>query len=372
MVQGGRSGVARYIIELVRSFAEMNQNDLDLYVLGLKSDQHFFPTITEDHWITIPQAFAKGPMNLLWHQLFLASKLRQLKIDILHIPSYRRILYKSPVPQVATIHDCAPFIMAAKYDASRNFFGTKVVPHLARRLPLIFTVSQATAKDITGYMKVDSKRIELAPNGIDHSHFKPQSSTAIKAFKERHKLHRPYFIYVARLEHPAKNHIRLIQAFEKFQSQSGLDYELILPGADWHGSETIRATVETSPERNRIRLAGFVKNDDLPLWYASSEALVFPSLMEGFGIPVIEAQGCGTLVACADATSLPEVAGEAATLFDGKNIDSMSKVMLQLSKLSSSKRNEKHKQGLQWASNFTWKATAQKCLKGYTKVLNKN
>jgi glycosyltransferase involved in cell wall biosynthesis len=210
----------------------------------------------------------------------------------------------------------------------------------------------------------------MVSNGIDHEMFQPSEPTAIDEFRRRKNLKLPFFLYVARLEHPAKNHLRLIHAFENLASSGEFSGLLVLPGAPWHGSETVESAVAASPFRDRIRLEGFVDNADLPLWYAAAEALVFPSLMEGFGLPLLEAQACGTRIACANATSLPEVAGPAGILFDGLDEESIAAVMRHLATMNEDERQQREVEGREWAGRFTWSAHARAAEEIYQDVLS--
>ncbi len=371
MIQGGRSGVARYVISLVDAILR-GQPGIELHVAGLDADRSLFPALDDGRWVSIPSNAAGGASNLVWHQTGLGRIVRNTRFDLVHIPSYRRMLFRCPVPQVATIHDCAPFVLREKYDFARGFFGRGVVPVIARRMDRIIAVSETTGRDIVKWMKVPEERVRVVPNGIDHRMFRPQDEEAVSEFRRRKHLDVPFFLYVARLEHPAKNHIRLIRAFERVIADGAFDGQLILPGAPWHGSETIEKAVETSPCRERIRLEGFVDNADLPLWYAAAEALVFPSLMEGFGLPLLEAQACGTRIACADATSLPEVAGPAGILFDGIDESSIAAAMARLATMDALERRIRQQQGIEWAGGFTWCAHAAAAAGVYQDCLGTN
>ena len=357
MIQGGRSGVARYVIALSEAMVR-EQPSIDLFVAGLDVDRTLFPWIPDDHWISIPGNMGGGVTNLLWHQFFLNGVVDKHEIDVIHIPSYRRMLAHSVAPQVATIHDCAPFILREKYDFFRGFFGRQIVPRIARRVRHVIAVSETTGRDVVEFMKVPASRVTVVPNGIDHAMFRPSSPEAIAAFRQRKNLSQPFFLYVARLEHPAKNHVRLIRAFEKVAASGAFHGQLILPGAPWHGSEIVERAVAESPVKDRIRLEGFVDNEDLPLWYAAAEALVFPSLMEGFGLPLLEAQACGTRIACADATSLPEVAGPAGILFNGLDESPIADAMARLAAMDPSERAKREAEGIEWAGRFTWSSHA--------------
>ncbi|MFT3990846.1 MAG: glycosyltransferase family 1 protein [Luteolibacter sp.] len=369
MIQGGKSGVGRYVISLAEAMVR-EQKDVDLYVAGLDADRHLFPWINDARWVSIPADAAGGAKNLLWHQLRLNAEVSRIGIELVHIPSYRRMLWSCVVPQVATIHDCAPFILREKYDFARGFFGRTIVPIIARRVQHVIAVSETTGHDIVRWMKVPQQRVTVIPNGIDHEMFRPQDPAAIDAFRQRMKLDKPFFLYVARLEHPAKNHLRLIRAFEQVAADGSFQGDLILPGAPWHGSEIIEQAVAESPYKDRIRLAGFVSNDDLPLWYAAADALVFPSLMEGFGLPLLESQACGTRIACANSTSLPEVAGPAGILFDGLDETSIASAMRELATMDEAERKQRETEGIAWAGRFTWSAHARDAAAIYRNTLN--
>lgn len=368
MIQGGRSGVGRYVISLAEALVKEHP-EVELHVAGLAADRGLFPWLDDSRWEEIPANASGGLGNLVWHQIKLNGVVRRRGIDLVHIPSYRRMLWSCAVPQVATIHDCAPFVLREKYDFARGFFGRGVVPVIARRVGHIIAVSETTGKDIHRYMKVPGRDITVLPNGIDHQMFQPPAADAVAAFRARKGLGKPFFLYVARLEHPAKNHVRLIRAFEGLVQSGGFAGELILPGAPWHGEEVIRKAVEESPVRERIRLEGFVDNADLPLWYAAAEALVFPSLMEGFGLPLLEAQACGTRIACADSTSLPEVAGPAGLLFDGLDETSIRAAMEKLAGMDAAERGKREREGIEWAGRFTWSAHADGAVGIYQKTI---
>jgi len=368
MIQGGRSGVGRYVIALSEALVR-EQPGVDLHVAGLDADRGLFPWLPAARWISIPASMAGGVANLWWHQMSLNGVLRRLKLDLVHIPSYRRMLWHCALPQVATIHDCAPFILRDKYDFARGFFGRVVVPAIARRVQRVIAVSETTAKDVVHFMRVPAANVTAVPNGIDHQLFQPPAAAAVAAFRQRNQLQQPFFLYVARLEHPAKNHLRLIRAFEAVASSGGFSGQLVLPGAPWHGSEVIARAVAASPFRGRIRLTGFVDNAELPLWYAAAEALVFPSLMEGFGLPLLEAQACGTRIACADATSLPEVAGPAGMLFDGRDESSIAAAMTRLATMDATERRRLEQAGTAWAARFTWSAHAAAAARIYRTTL---
>lgn len=317
VIQGGRSGVASYLFGLLDGLAAV-EAPVQVILLGLAADRpHFERWLGRCEWAPVAEAWRPAVRNVLWHQTALRGVLRRVRADVLHVPSYRRIAWRPPVPQVVTIHDCAAFAVRGKYDAARMLFGRRVVPRLARQAEAVITVSAATADDVARHLGLRRAGLRVIWNGIDHARFRPAAPAALAEFRARRGLARPYLLYVARLEHPGKNHVRLIAAFEELaRARPDLPHELVLAGADWHGAEVIRARVESSPLRGRIRLAGFVDTADLPFWYGGAAAMVYPSLFEGFGLPPVEAMACGCPVVCSARGSLGEVVGAAARIVD--------------------------------------------------------
>ncbi len=316
VIDGGRSGVGRYIIELVASL-RAGHADVDLHVAGLDADRKFFPAIDDEHWLTIPERCAGGVMSFLWHQLALPGLLRRRGIELLHSPTYRRIVWRSPVPQVATIHDCAPFVLRDKYGFLRGLLGRQIAPALARRCRQVIAVSHHTAKDLCHFMKLPEEKVHTVWNGIDHEQYHSRSESEIAEFLKSEKQAHPYFLFVARLEHPGKNHIGLIAAYERFREMlPQASTQLVLGGSDWMGAEVIHQRIAASPYRDDIRVLGFVSDEALPLWYCGCSAIVMPTFFEGFGLPVIEAYACGAAAGLSDIGVLHEVGGELAEFFD--------------------------------------------------------
>lgn len=323
MVQGGKGGVGRHVVELVKALHREQGLGSEVFVAGLDADRELFPDLDDSHWVSIPARASSAILNLLWHQVVLPRYLKRLGINALHIPSYRRVLWRCPCRQVVTVHDCAPFVMRERYDVLRGFFGRRVVPVLIRRCDLVVAVSASTAADIERYMRVDPSRIRVVPNGIDHRLYFPRPQEEVSAFLERADQQRDYFIYVGRIEHPGKNHCRLIEAYEKFCEQGAEPVDLVLAGADWHGANVVHERIARSPVAGSIRCLGFVADDELPMWYCGARAVLMPSLSEGFGLPIAEAFACGVPVVASNLPPLREVGEEHADYVDPADTESI-------------------------------------------------
>jgi glycosyltransferase involved in cell wall biosynthesis len=269
---------------------------------------------------------------------------------------------------VATIHDLAPFHVTGKYDWKRMFYGRVVVRRLAMRQDRVIAVSHNTAADLVRFFRLREAQIKVIHNGIDHRRFTPGSAPEAKArVAHRLGLTSPFFLYVARLEHPGKNHLRLIQAFEKFKNSCKSEFQLVFAGSDWHGAEAIHRAIQNSPHKKDIRSLGFVSLEELPELYRAAEVFVYPSLFEGFGFPPLEAMACGCPVISSTRGSLEEIVGTAALTVDPENVDEMS-YQLRRGALDGALRARLRAAGIERALLFDWDVAAAETLKVYQQV----
>jgi glycosyltransferase involved in cell wall biosynthesis len=364
MIQGGRSGVAQYVFSLVRELNRAGNLDLNVFVL---EDELPLLDFAKDacRLIPVPRAAAPPVKNILWHQLTLPKLAAELKLDVLHVPSYRRLVRSAPCPTVGTIHDLAPFQVKGKYDIARMFYGRVVVKSLARAQKEIIAVSHCTARDIENFFGIPQSRMHVIHNGIDHDRFFPGDIETARAWTaEKHQLTAPYFLYVSRLEHPGKNHVRLIEAFVKFKQTTGSDWQLALGGGDWHGCEAIKSAAAESPFASDIRFLGFVPDADLPNLYRGARAMVYPSLFEGFGLPPVEAMACGTPVISSIRGALEEVVANAALIVDPEDVADIARTLTEFMRDQDLADSLKSK-GLTNAARFHWSRTAAEVTEVY-------
>ncbi|PYM16979.1 MAG: glycosyltransferase family 1 protein [Verrucomicrobia bacterium] len=369
VIQRGRSGVAQYVFSLLRAFLPYaGRHQFTLY--ALEEDLPLFAFVEPRMKLApVPERFRPPVKNILWHQIILPRLARRHRLDVLHVPSYRRMLWARPCARVATIHDLAPFRLAHKYDPKRTFYGRVVARRLAHRQDEIIAVSQETGRDILDFFQLSAERLTMIYNGLDHGRFFPGSREEARAFAgQRLGLHQPFFLYVARLEHPAKNHVRLIEAFNRFKAETRSDWQLVFGGSDWHGAEVIHAFLRQSPFARDIHCLGFVPEAELSNWYRAADVFVYPSLFEGFGLPPIEAMACGCPVISSTRGSLAEVVGDAAALVDPESVNSLKQQMARLAS-DHSLRAVLREAGLKRAQCFNWDKTAAATLNVYSRAV---
>ncbi|MGZ5543247.1 MAG: glycosyltransferase, partial [Limisphaerales bacterium] len=201
VVARGRSGIGQYVFGLVRAL--LDQPSGHEYVLFvLQDDLDLFKFVDGRATIvTVPERYRSPINDILWHQIRLPRLVRELGINVIHVPSYRRLLWTKSCARVGTVHDLAAFEVKGKYDWARMFYGRVVARSLVWRQDKIIAISNTTATDMRKHFGLPKDRISVIHNGLDHCRFFPAESSRF-ANEER------CFLYVSRLEHPAKNHWR--------------------------------------------------------------------------------------------------------------------------------------------------------------------
>lgn len=363
VMQGGKSGVATYVRSLLQGLQqEDRENSYDL--LMARDEADLIPLTNRNFRKTLHSPFINRPIPCLaWHNLGLPQK----QYDVLHIPSYRRIPLLKRTKTVATVHDLAAFAISGKYDCARMFFNRKIVPSMIRNADHIIAVSHHTKRDLVQLAGYPENKISVVYSGIDHGLFRPiPKDEARRQLTHLHGLEKPFFVYVSRLEHPAKNHVRLIEAFERFKLENDSAHQLVFAGADWHGAPTIRARAAESPVKDDIVFLGFVPPCSLPLLYAGCDLMVYPSLFEGFGFPIVEALACGAPVICSNTSSMKEIAGALLPTFDPTCMDEIFQCMEIM--VSRGLSAEARARGTELASAYNWRSTAHHVMGVYRSV----
>ena len=313
----GESGISRYLIELLKALTCLPGTE-QYFLFGSRAaldafDPHSPRVFREE----MPERLTAPIPNLLWNSTSLRGFARRHRLDILFYPAAnRRMPFRPGIPVVSTAHDLSSLHMTGKYPLSHEIYIRRVIPFQLRRLDFIISISEATKKDLVESVHVDPERITIIPHGVDLSRFSPRKTgLAAPAVRTKFGIDVPYFLYISRLEHPGKNHVRLIRAFAEYKKRSPSPDKLVLAGKDWDRAEVIHREAEASPCSADIVFTGFVSDDDVAGLYGGATALFFPSLFEGFGMPLLEAMAAGLPVFCSNTSSLPEVGGTAARYF---------------------------------------------------------
>lgn len=262
--------------------------------------------------------------------------------------------------RVVTFHDL--FVMTAEYsdaDFRRRF--SEQAREAVKRADHVVAVSQHTAGHVAELLGFPETKISVIPHGVDSPARVPREKE--QDFRRRFNIQDPFFLSVGSIQ-TRKNTERIVQAFELLDGTA----TLVLAGGQGFGAQATLARIESSPAKDRIRLLGYVDDADRQLLYQSATALVFPSLDEGFGIPILEAMAAGLPVVASNRSALPEVAGDAAVLVDPFSIEEIRFAMERLL-TDTSLRADLAQLGRARAAGFTWKAAAKSTWDVYQKLL---
>lgn len=276
--------------------------------------------------------------RLLWTQFQLPNLYRQLKATLLFSPIPEAPVY-SNCRSIVMVHDLIPLRFGRAKSPLTAYFRYGV-PQVLKQAEHIICNSTATAKDITAFFNISAHKITPIPLAYDADRFFDRNLPTAN-----------YFLYVGRQD-PYKNLHRLIAAFTAVSD----DVELWIAGSiDPRYTPALQAQAEQLQIENRVKFLSYVTAEQLPILIGQAIALVFPSLWEGFGLPVLEAMACGTPVVTSNLSSLPEVAGDAAMLIDPYSVEAMTEAMKVM--LESNVRSNLRLASLARASQFSWLKT---------------
>src|SRR3954447_2467765 len=298
--------------------------------------------------------------RVLAEQTMLPRAVRRSRVDLLH-----NVFTTAPVapgvPQVTTILD---LIYKRFPEAHAGFLAQgmrMLVPLSAKRSRRIIAISEATKSDVVSFLGVDPSRVDVTYLAPGFSGADPEPEDTLR---ERHSLGDAPIVLSVSAHRPHKNLERLIDAIAVIERP----FVLVVPGYETPWESELAAHVRRRRVQERVRLLGWLGDAELEGLYASATCMAFPSLAEGFGLPVLEAMARGLPVACSKATSLPEVAGDAALYFDPLDLPAMTGVIERLLG-DGDLRHRLAGAGREQASQFTWERTAEGTLRSYERAL---
>ncbi|HUS05641.1 MAG TPA: glycosyltransferase family 1 protein [Bryobacteraceae bacterium] len=295
----------------------------------------------------------------------LSRKVREDRPDLLHV-QYTAPL-ACPVPVVVSVHDVS-FIEHPEYFAWPRMMQLRcTVKRTVKAAAKVITPSEFSRQSIARAYRLDDSKIVVVPIAVSSAFHPVSREMAADQVKLRFGISGPYVVTVGDLQ-PRKNQIGLIRAFENLiRNEPQLPHQLVIVGQKTWFSDRIVDAAKASTVTDRIRFTDFVTDAELLQLYNAADLFVFPSLYEGFGLPILEAMACGRAVACSNTSAMPEVANAAALLFDPESVDEMTRAIRDIL-LDPELRARMERLGQQRASLFTWERTASKTLEIYHEV----
>jgi glycosyltransferase involved in cell wall biosynthesis len=361
-------GIGRYILELTRALAALPE-PIELFLLTAGSPGPLAQR-SDVQYIPLPGCRLLPGLMTLGNGLILRA-IQKHQLDIFHDPTgVAPFLFGTgQACPVVTIQDVFAWSLPGNSSLPDTLIYRHWIPRiLGSRKTEIITVSKQSQEDIRKYLGVDSRRLQIIPNGIGQQ-FRPLTSSFVREYlSARFGICWPYILYVGALTQ-RKNIVRALQAFANITS-SFPDLHFVLGGPKTWKQTPVERLVESLNISDRVFLTGPVSDSDLPALYNGAKLFIFPSLYEGFGLPPLEAMACGTPVVTSNVSSLPEVTGEAALLVDPLDVEGIAQAMRRVLE-DPAMAEEMHIKGLAQAAKFTWERTARETLKVYQKALKK-
>jgi glycosyltransferase involved in cell wall biosynthesis len=352
-----RTGTENYSLNLIRELLAQDQDRRYRLYFNQAPAADLFPAGAD--WRVIP-------FPRLWTHLRLAWEMLSDPPDLLFVPSHVLPL-AHPRRTVVTVHDLGYHYYPEAHTTFQNVYLRWSTRYNARAATRLLADSQATCQDLIRYYDTPEEKIAVVYPGRDETLAPVAGEESLAGIRARYGLSESYLLYVGTL-HPRKNLVRLVQAFAALlqslaaSSNRRMDgLQLVLAGQKgWHYDE-IFAEVRRLGLTERVVLTGYVPGADLGGLLSGALAFVFPSLYEGFGLPVLEAMACGTSVVCSATSSLPEVAGDAALLVDPLDTEEISRALYQIV-VDEPLRRVLVERGFQQVQRFSWQRCAQETL----------
>lgn len=361
------TGIGKYAYELVE-WLQDNDN-VNEYVLFFNEPQF---TRFEPRNPRFRKALANVGHYSLKEQLVFPRILAREKCDLVHFTHFNApLLWRGPT--VVTVHDLTlSFYPGKKMTAWWQRLAYRLTLRtVVRRARAIIAISKHTRKDLLDVLGIPSERVQVIYNGIDARPFRAARADAEKRAEvlKKYRLEPGYLLY-AGVWRNHKNIVRLVRAVDLLRKR-GIPARLVLAGKEDPTYHEVRDTIKRLDLSALVRPLGYVESADLPFLYAGAAALAFPSLYEGFGLPVLEAMAAGIPVACSKTSSLPEVAGEnGALFFDPFREESIADALVEVLK-NETLRSKLVAAGTSRVQDFSWSTMGQRTLAAYRDALEK-
>jgi glycosyltransferase involved in cell wall biosynthesis len=365
LIKDKLEGIGLFTYESLKRITQAHP-DIDFYFLF---DRDYHPSFIFGSNVTPVVLFPQARHPLLWYWWFEVSVARWLnkhKPDLfLSTDGYACL--NTPTPQVVVIHDLAfEHFKDHIYYTARRYYEY-FTPRFARKANRIATVSEFSKQDIVKQYGIAPGKIDVVYNGSKEV-YQPVDDATRKQVQTEYAGGNEYFIYVGSI-HPRKNIKNLLLAFDEFKKQTGSKHQLLLVGRKAWDFEDVDQTWNKMQHKNEVRFLGHVPADKLGHIVASAFAMVYVSLFEGFGIPIVEAMSCNVPVITSNITSMPEAGGDAALLVNPYQVTEISQAMQQLA-TDTNLRNSLIEKGHEQIKKFSWNLTAAKLWACCQQVMN--
>jgi glycosyltransferase involved in cell wall biosynthesis len=348
-----RAGAGAYTCELVRALAALPRK----HRFAVFARPGLFDDLAGEGLSIAHVNPRSRAARLGWEQTVLPVLLQRYRIDVLHSPHHHTPVALPPggPRRVVTVHDVTFMLLPQRYPAVRRFYMEAVTRASVRVAKAIITPSQTVRQDLIRTLRVPAERVVAVPEAAA-GRFAPAWENAQAEVRQRYGLPRRFVLSVGSRE-PGKNRGLLLRALALLRDQ-GIECDLAVVGQEAWRYEGEAALVERLGLGKLVRFLGYVPDDDLPALYSAATVFAYPSLYEGFGLPVLEAMACGTPVLTSNVSATAEVAGDAALLVDPRDTRAIAEALGRLLS-DETLRALLRVRGLKRAGQFSWERAAR-------------
>jgi len=357
-LQNSRSGIAQYLYYLLLNLKAINKDNE--YILLLGSNGRICEDILDLGFLN---DISKLPttnqiLKIIWQHFYVPERLKNLRIDAFHEPTFIAPLFKR-CPTVITVHDLAFKFLPGCFTLRNRLYLGQLMQRSIDTSDRVIAVSENTRKDIMSNYNIDEKKIKVVYEGVDevfHPVLDPEKvkSAAVKA---KYGIKSDFILAVSMIS-PRKNLINLIKAFNRLKQKHSIRHQLVIVGQKgWLFNEVFEEAAASSYAQD-IVFCSFVSQDDLVMLYNVAEVFVYPSLYEGFGLPLLEAMACDCPVVASNRASVPEVCSDAALLIDPYDPVAMADAVFQ-ALADAPLRKSMIEKGRKRVSVFSWRRAAE-------------
>ncbi len=297
-------------------------------------------------------------LQLEWRQ---EKALKPYRHTIFHGPNY--YLPNHDGPCVSTFHDLSIFKYPAFHPQARRTYMAKELPKALKRADVIITDSNYTRAEVIEYSGFDPSRVVAIPLAASEEFQTRTENDCLETLSKYQVNYQGYVLYAGTVE-PRKNLMSLLDAYEALPTSLRQNTPLVVAGYKGWRSEDVHERLEKAHAAGWAKYLGFVTAEDLRILFSAAKTFVYPSVYEGFGLPVLEALASGVPVVCSDASSLPEVAGDAALMCEHSDVNTLTQLLIK-SLEDQEWRQTAIRKGLQQAATFSWQKTVDKTLDAY-------
>ncbi len=363
-----QAGVSKYTELLIKYLGQVDLTNEYLIYFGNGPHPPDFAAAPNFRLIRSRFNTEKPVTRIAWEQFIAPFRLLRDKPALLHCPVNVMPLL-ALTPTVITIHDLGFMRFPERYKKAKRRYLHALTVLSARRATHLITPSEAIRQEVIELLKIEPERVTAIAEGVSEN-FKPLPTDAVENFRLEKGLPAKFVLYVGTLE-PRKNLPLLIKAFARWRKEHPTDAEgvrLVLGGAKGWFYEEIFRLVEQLGLSDLTDFPGYLREEELPLWYNNARCFVYPSIYEGFGLPPLEAMACGCPVITSDTSSLPEVVGEAGWLVKPDDETGLAAALHQLL-TDDAVWSAYREKGLVQAARFTWQEAARQTLEIYRRLV---